>query len=219
MAEWERWLFGFTKLQIFFILVMAIFIFFLSKITEPIDTQIIEKHNNITNTTFTREYYVVPNYVNSNYMALGYMLLGGIILAFMAKEGKKSGIIPIEKIIEIINNYLKSKKSITTLSGEIIEIGKYYIDPARFLLPEEITDAGRIPYKYVLQIKITTLDDIPIYLKGYVHPFDGHIMGFAEGLVEDKDRCPDCGNEFDIKILRTEDYKKWQMVKQDFKRD
>ena len=219
MAEWERWLFGFTKLQVFFILAMAIFIFALSKITEPIDTQTIEKYNNATNTTFTREYFVVQNYVNGNYMVLGYILLGGIVISFLAMAGKKSDMLSIEEAIKIINNYLKSRKSITTLSGEIIEIGNYYIDPTRWLLPEEFTDVGRVPYKYVLQVKITDLDGNDIYLKAYVHPFKGYIGGFIEGLVEDKEKCSHCGNEYDIKILTTEDYKKWKRLKEDFKRD
>ena len=219
MVDWEKFIFGFTKLQIFFIVALAIFIFTLSKITAPIDTQIIEKYNPVTNTTYTREYYVVPNYVNQNYMALGFILLSGLVLSFLAKESK-ADMASIEEAIGIMDKYLKGRKSITTLSGEIIEISKYFIDP-NFLLPEEVTDEGRIPIKYVLQIRIFDLDENEIYLKGYVHPFKRYVGGFVEmeGALEEKEKCPDCGKEYDIKVLKTEDYKKWQRIKEDFKRD
>lgn len=219
MAELKKRIFGFTKPQIFFIVAIAIFIFALSKITSPIDTQTIERYNNITNTTYTREYYIVPNYVNQNYMALGFILLGGLVLSLLVKESK-ADMASIEEAIGIMDKYLKGRKSITTLSGEIIEISKYYIDP-NFLLPEEITDEGRIPFRYVLQIRIIDLDGNEIYLKGYVHPFKRYIGGFIEmdGALGEKDKCSDCGKEYDIKVLKTEDYKKWQRIKEDFKRD
>jgi len=219
MADWERWIFGFTKPQMFFIVALAIFIFALYKITAPIDTQIIERYNNATNTTYTREYYVVPNYVNQNYMVLGFILLGGLVLSFMAKETIKD-MASIEEAIAIMDKYLKGRKSITTLSGEIIEISKYFIDP-NFLLPEDLTDEGRIPFRYVLQIRIFDLDGNEIYLKGYVHPFKRYIGGFVEidGALGEKDKCSDCGKEYDIKVLKTEDYKKWRIIKEDFKRD
>ena len=219
MAELEKWFFGFTKLQVFFIVAIAIFIFALSKITAPIDTQTIDRYNNATNTTFTREYYVVPNYVNQNYVALGYILLGGLVLSFLAKESK-TDMASIEEAIGIMDKYLKGRKSITTSSGEIIEISKYHIDP-NFLLPEEVTDEGRIPFRYVLQIRIIDLDGNEIYLKGYVHPFKRYIGGFVEidGALGEIDKCSDCGKEYDIKVLKTEDYKKWQRIKEDFKRD
>ncbi len=219
MADWEKWIFGFTKVQVFFIITIIIFIYALSRITAPIDTQIIERYNDVTNTTYTREYYVVPNYVNQNYLVLGYILLGGLVISFLTKAST-TDMISIEEAIQIMDKYLKGRKSITTLSGEIIEVSKYFID-SNFLLPEEVTDEGRIPFRYVLQIRIIDLDENEIYLKGYVHPFKRYIGGFVEmdGALGEKDKCSDCGKEYDIKVLKTEDYKKWQRIKEDFKRD
>ena len=218
MAEIEKWLFGFTKLQIVLIISLAIYLLVLAKITQPVDTTLVERFNNQTNQTFTREYYIVPNYVNQNYLITGFILLLGLVMAFLVKEGKGSNMITIEEAIQIMDSYLKKRKSIITSTGQTIDIGTYHIDP-NFLLTEDITDAGRIPNRYVLQIRIIDTDEREFYLKGYVHPFKRYIGGFVEmeGALEGKERCTQCGEEYDVKILSTEEYKKWLKVKGDFK--
>ena len=98
--------------------------------------------------------------------------------------------------------------------GEIIEIGKYKISPnflTRTIIDPEKQD--RL-LKFVLQVNITDLDGMSHHVKSYVHPIKRKVIGFVplEGVLEEVEQCPNCGKEYDIGYVDTEDLKKAKKI-------
>ena len=206
--------FGFTWMQIGLIIVMVIFIWYSVETNALVPNKI-----NQTNSTapvkyiYTLEDEVPKNYLTQTHMILGFIILGGLVLSF-TKSKTIMDEIDIEEARKVMDTYLKNRKTIETTTGEIIEIGEFKISPNFF--ERIITDPEKEDrtLKFVLQINITDLDGMPHYVKGYVHPKKQKVTGFMplDKPLGEEDQCPDCGTEFDVAYVDTEDLRKARKI-------
>ena len=209
--------------------IAAIFIFFLylSGTTKPIlnfnnDTktvmypeQCFQPQNKITQ-EYVNLCSIPQDYVKTDNLIIVFIILIGLVATLISDKGKIPEMADIREAREIVTKYMDSHKNIKLQdTGEIIDIGKYYISP-NFLLKEERIGKERIPERYVLDVEITDLEGMSYNVRSYVEPFKRYLKGFvsANKELEELDRCPDCGKEFDVEYIDTEDYRKFKKIKE-----
>ena len=212
-----------------FLIAIAVFFIYLNGATKPI-----LNFNNETNIVLypeqcfkspqelTQEYIdlcsIPQDYLKTDYLIIAAFLLIGLVATLISDKGKIPEMADIKEAQKITKDYLDSHKNIKLQdTGEIIDIGKYYISP-NFLLPEERIGKDRIPERYVISAVITDLDDIEHNIRVYIHPFKRYLKGFvsADKDLEDSDRCTKCGMEFDVEYKDTEDLIKMKQLKKDW---
>lgn len=209
MAKIEQYIARVGGLRALFIVGLVIMFFFITRITTPIPN-----FNNETSTViYGKDDFVPPAYMNTNHLLIMIIFLVGLVVSFIRKEVKKQEMADIDEVHNIVKDYLKKRKSIKTDQGNVYEIGEYNLDK-NFILRELREGGESKPYRYVVQINITDTDGLPHYLKAYVHPFSRYLSGFVDidKPLEGEDQCPDCGKEFDIGYVSTEDYKKFRRI-------
>jgi len=198
-------------MQIGFIIAIVIYIIVLAKTTAPVP--------NYDNDTGTYHYLegepIPPNYVDSTYLTIALVLLAGLVMSFVTKEVRRD-LMDIEEARNIVNTYLKDKKSITTDTGDIIEMGDCKIDP-NFIPRDEIIKNERRIFEYVLQMTITDSIGNERYVKCRVKCNPPSMGGFTEidEPLSDKDKCSKCGDEFDVKLVDSEEVKMYKHLKKE----
>ena len=208
----ERVIFGFTYFQFGMIVALIVFMIFLQKSTTPIP--------NYQNGTilYGQDSLVPPTYISGTQLFVEILLLVGIILSFIRKEGEKAKRIDITEAKKLMSDYLQSIEEITTKSGMIVKLGNWNIDE-HFLVRYILEKGERKANEYVLQINIQSEGTPKLYVKGYVHAYEKFIDGFVEidAPLEDKDKCPECGKEYDEKIILPDEIKALKMLKEGLK--
>lgn len=212
LKKYQKYMAGFSKTQWFIMILLAVSLLYISKGTAPVP--------NFYNGTvlYDKDSMVPEDYFSNNELAFVYALIIWLILTFVGKEAKKAERIDIREAIEIMDNYLKKRKSIRTETGLLIELGDYHID-TNFLTRDIMTKGEIKTHQYVLQITIKSADRPPLYVKGYVGAYSRFIDGFVEmdGPLEPKDKCSQCGSDFDFKMIDTEEYKTFKRIKGEMK--
>ena len=210
-----------------FVVAIIIFLLYLSGTTKPI-----LNFNNNTNTIMypeqcfkpqsqiTQEYInlcsIPQDYVKTDNIIIGFIIVMGLIVTLISDKGKIPEMADITEAREIVSKYMDSHKNIKLQdTGDIIDIGTYHISP-HFLLKEERIGKERIPERYVLDVEITDSEGMPFNVRSYVEPFKRYIKGFvsANKELEESDRCSNCGKEFDVEFVDTEDYRKFKKIKE-----
>ena len=90
---------------------------------------------------------------------------------------------------------------------EVIEL-KY-----NFLTRYKTEGSRRWAFRYTIGVIITDKeDDVPVYYKAFYHPWSRYWDGLVETTkwLNDEDRCPRCGSDYDEMIVMAEDLMKWK---------
>jgi len=212
--NWKRYFGGFSTMQVIFIGLLFFYLIYSSRMTIPVPN-----YNNETNTVlYAVDSMVPPTYITSNHVLLGVALLAGLVLSFKKKEADIPSRADIKEAKKLMEDYLKSVSSIRTKTGKIIEIGDFDIDP-NFITKYTIIKGERKATEYVMQINLETDDDFKTYVKGYVEPYTRYIDGFMEidSPLESSDVCPECGEEFDSKIILPDEIRALKLLREGMK--
>lgn len=208
MAEFKN---PFTTPQLILIGALIVLFGYLST-----STQLVPNWDNETGTILYSGNDMVPkSNVSIGQAFFGTILVILLVMTFIGKNRQTADIATPEEAQEALNDFLKKRKKVELKDGTVITLGDYYID-TNFLTKSRTDKTGTKMVSYIFQIRIED-GYLTYYFKGDVHPNTRYVTRFIEmdGPLEEKDKCPKCGTEYDEKYMDTEDLKGYKKLKED----
>ena len=182
---------------------------------------LVPNYNNETNSyLYTKETLYVPKSNITNSQTFFEVLLFITCIFFLLQ--KRVGILKRatpKEAMDDISLQLKEVKNIPLADGNTIALNdstEINISPI-FITRYMETGDERKEFRYVFQCILTDHNlDTKHFFRAWYEPWNRHWDGFYESdtPLRQKDRCPDCGNEWDVKYLKSDDLRKiWELRK------
>lgn len=167
--------------------------------------------------------YVPKSNISNTQTFFGIVIIILLVVILLSKRISIPRRATIQEAIHDIANQLiktrqiKDAKLSTTRNGlkiisDIEEIELTY----NFLTRYKSEGNRRWAFRYTIGVIITNREDnIPEYYKAFYHPWSRYWDGLVESItpLNDEDRCPKCGSDFDEKIVMAEDLIKYRHAK------
>ena len=206
-----------TWMQRFAIFAVIAFIIYLNQ-----STKLVPNFNNSTNTyTYTQQTPFVPkSNVSNSQTAFGIIIFVlCLFLLFQAKISELLRATPKEAMDDLAIQ-LKELKNIPLADGTTIPLTdttEIIISP-HFFTRYLSVGTERKEFRYVFCVIVKNhSQNLDYYYKAWYEPWKRLWDGFypTTGPLSDKDRCPNCGNESDLKYITEDTLKSWFRVKKE----
>lgn len=163
---------------------------------------------------YDTELYIVPNYITNEMILIAVVIIIAFYFSTKIKDIKNTRITERE-FKEMISKEIRKKQTTPLPDGKYeLPKGKSIISPD-VLLRYKLENKMRIPFQYVAQSIITSIDGQEKYFVVTGNPNTKIIDDFVETKEKlgYKDKCPDCGRFFDVKYIMPEEIKELKEMK------